>query len=251
MMHNWFECKVRYEKTLENGMQKKVTEPYLVDALSFTEAEARIIKEITPFITGEFEVANVAKAKINEMFWDDSADLWFKCKVNFITLDEKSGMEKKTASIIMVQASGFAEALKSLVDGMKSTMADYEIAAINETQIMDVFPYNGDYEREEVEMLNYNGRSIEASVSSIEMLGLLLKAKKLVTLSRNNDPEGFAEVKSQILAQSQNKKSKYLSSAINLAKEASTDEHRIWFLGTAALMIEEYGAKKGGEDVTE
>ena len=107
MMHNWFECKVRYEKTLENGMQKKVTEPYLVDALSFTEAEARIIKEITPFITGEFEVANVAKAKINEMFWDDSADFWFKCQVNFITLDAKYGMKQKTAMIIMEQSTVF------------------------------------------------------------------------------------------------------------------------------------------------
>ena len=133
-----------YEKTLENGMQKKVTEPYLVDALSFTEAEARIIKEITPFITGEFEVANISKAKINEMFFDDTADRWFKCKVNFITLDEKSGMEKKTASIILVQATEFADALKALTDGMKSTMADYEIATITETTIMDVFPYSAE-----------------------------------------------------------------------------------------------------------
>ena len=78
MMHTWFECKVRYEKTMENGMQKKVTEPYLVDALSYTEAEERIIKEITPFISGEFEIVRVMKARINEMFFDDSADRWFR-----------------------------------------------------------------------------------------------------------------------------------------------------------------------------
>ena len=143
-MHNWFECKVRYEKTMENGIQKKVTEPYLVDALSFTEAEARIIKEITPFIQGEFEVANVSKSRINEMFWDDTADRWFRCKINFITLDEKSGMEKKTASVIMVQASTFADALKALTEGMRGTMADYEIAMIKETMIMDVFPYQAE-----------------------------------------------------------------------------------------------------------
>ena len=141
MMHTWFECKVRYDKTLENGMQKKVTEPYLVDALSFTEAEARIIKEITPFINGEFEIANIKKARINEMFFDENGDRWYKCKVNFITLDEKSGMEKKTASNMMVQAADLPQALTGLTQGMLGTLADYEVASITETQIMDVYPY--------------------------------------------------------------------------------------------------------------
>lgn len=140
-MHTWFECKVRYDKTLENGMQKKVTEPYLVDALSFTEAEARIIKEITPFINGEFEIANIKKEKINEMFFDENGDKWFRCKVNFITLDEKSGMEKKTSSCMMVQASDVQEAQKGLVQGMLGTLADWELEAIKETKIMDVYPY--------------------------------------------------------------------------------------------------------------
>jgi chlorite dismutase len=144
MMHTWFECKVRYDKTLETGMQKKVNEPYLVDALSFTEAEARIIKEITPFISGEFEVANIKKARINEMFFDESGDKWYKCKVNFITLDEKSGTEKKTASSIMVQAADLKQALDTLVTGMSGTLADYEVAAITETAIMDVYPYTAD-----------------------------------------------------------------------------------------------------------
>ena len=85
MMHNWFTCKIRYEKTMENGMNKKVTEPYLVDALSFTEAESRIIEEMTPFISGEFEVSGVAKANYNELFTseEESADRWFKCKLWF------------------------------------------------------------------------------------------------------------------------------------------------------------------------
>ncbi|MGL5772544.1 MAG: DUF4494 domain-containing protein, partial [Bacteroidales bacterium] len=82
-MNNWFECKVRYEKTIENGMLKKVTEPYLVDALSFTEAEARIIKEVTPFITGEFTVSDIKRAKISEIFEDETGDRWFKAKVQF------------------------------------------------------------------------------------------------------------------------------------------------------------------------
>ncbi|MEG1617004.1 MAG: DUF4494 domain-containing protein [Bacteroidales bacterium] len=144
MLHTWFECKVRYDKTLENGMQKKVTEPYLVDALSFTEAEARIIKEITPFINGEFEIADIKKAKINEMFFDESGDRWYKAKVNFITLDEKSGVEKKTASNMLVQASDLPKALQGLIQGMLGTLADYEIASITETMIMDVYPYSAD-----------------------------------------------------------------------------------------------------------
>lgn len=96
-MHTWFECRIRYEKVMENGMQKKVTEPYLVDALSFTEAEARIIEEMTPFISGEFVVADIKRANYGELFPsnDEQDDRWFKCKLVFITLDEKSGAEKK------------------------------------------------------------------------------------------------------------------------------------------------------------
>ena len=91
-MHTWFECKIQYEKTMENGMNKKVTEPYLVDALSFTEAEARIIEEMTPYISGEFTVSDIKRAKYSELFFaeDAESDRWFKCKLTFITLDEKS-----------------------------------------------------------------------------------------------------------------------------------------------------------------
>ena len=107
MMHTWFECKIRYEKVMENGMNKKVTEPYLVDALSFTEAEARIIEEITPYISGEFTVSDIKRANYSELFpsEEDAADRWFKCKLFFITLDEKSGAEKKTSTQVLVQAA--------------------------------------------------------------------------------------------------------------------------------------------------
>lgn len=138
---NWFECKVRYEKTMENGMIKKVTEPYLVDALSFTEAEARIIKEITPFMTGEFTIANIRRANISELFFDETGDKWFKCKVMFVTIDERSGAEKKTASFMLSQAIDFETSLRNLKEGMKGTMADYAIASITETAIMDIYPY--------------------------------------------------------------------------------------------------------------
>ena len=141
-MHTWFECKIRYEKTMENGMIQKVTESYLVDALSFTEAEARIIEEVTPFITGEFTVSDIKRANYSELFVSDeeAADRWFKCRLFFITLDEKSGAEK-TASFVLVQAADLRDAVRKLDEGMKGTMADYQIGAVTETAIVDVYPY--------------------------------------------------------------------------------------------------------------
>jgi len=143
-MHNWFECKVSYEKVLENGMQKKVTEPYLVDALSFTEAEARIIEEIKPYISGEFTITDIKRAKLSELFFNDNGDRFFKAKIMFITLDEKSGTEKKTAAQMLAQASDIKEAMKVVEKGMEGTLADYTIASLTETPIMDVFPYSED-----------------------------------------------------------------------------------------------------------
>lgn len=142
-MNEWFECSVRYEKTLENGMQKYVSEPCLVEAMSFTEAEQRFIEEIQPFMAGEYEVKAVAKRKISELFEDDKelADKWFKCKVAFVTLDERSGIEKRKMQTMMVQASDLRGAVKRLDKGMEGTMADYEIVSVSETAIMDVFHY--------------------------------------------------------------------------------------------------------------
>ena len=142
-MHTWFECKIRYEKTMENGMNKKVTEPYLFDALSFTESEGKCIEEITPFISGEFTIADIKRVKYSEVFFsgEESADKWFKCKLVFITLDEKSGAEKKTSTQVLVQAADLRDAVKKLDEGMKGTMADYQIASVTETAIMDVYPY--------------------------------------------------------------------------------------------------------------
>ena len=136
----WFECKVRYERMTENGTVKKVNEPYLVDALSFTEAETRIIEKMTPFISGDFSISAVKKTRISEIFFDDRGDRFYMVKVNFITLDEKTGTEKKSSNLILVQSSDFAGALNKFEEGMKGTLADYEIASITETPLMDVFP---------------------------------------------------------------------------------------------------------------
>lgn len=143
MLHTWFECKIKYEKTMDNGQVKKVTEPYLVDAINFTEAEKRIIEEMTPFMTGEFQVADIKRARYAELFETpgDEADRWFKCKLTFVTLDEKSGAEKKTSQNVLVQASDLRGAIKRLDEGMKGSMMDYVISSVAETPIMDVYHY--------------------------------------------------------------------------------------------------------------
>ena len=138
-MATWFECKVKYDKMTEDGSQKTVTEPYLVDALSFTEAEARITEEITPFISGEFKVTAVKRTNTAEIFWKEGGDKWYKVKVNFCTIDEKTGKEKKTPNYMMVQAIDFKDAYDVFMEGMKGTMADFEISQIVETMIMDVY----------------------------------------------------------------------------------------------------------------
>ena len=140
-MHKWFECTIKYEKQLEEGKVAKTTERYLVDALTFTEAEARIIKEMKPFISGEFEVANINPQKYSELFWNEKCDKWFKTKVNFIVLDEEKGVEKKVANYMLVQANDLKEARELLVEGMKGSQADWEIASISETKIIDVYKY--------------------------------------------------------------------------------------------------------------
>lgn len=142
MMVNYFLSTVRYEKTMENGLNKTVSEQYLFDALSFTEAEARTIEELKPYISGEFTIPQIVKPRISELMLseDVSADRYYKVKVSFITLDEKSGAEKKTNSFILVQASDFKNAYDRFIEGMKGTMADYEIVSIVETQILDYYP---------------------------------------------------------------------------------------------------------------
>lgn len=143
-MHNWFQCKVKYEKNAQDGGVVKTSEAYLVDALSFTEAEERINEEMRPFISGEFLVSDIKREKINELFTNDAGDRWYRSKVNFISLDEEKGVEKKIAATMYAQASTLKEALEVIEKGMKGTLADYEIAAIVETSIMDVFPYKAD-----------------------------------------------------------------------------------------------------------
>ncbi|MCR5299160.1 MAG: DUF4494 domain-containing protein [Paludibacteraceae bacterium] len=145
-MFNWFECKVKYEKQAEDGAIKSTSETYLVDAQTFTEAEARIVLETKAFASvavGELSVENIKRIKIAEMFnmHDESADRWYRSKVNFITIDEKKGVEKRTSCAMMVKGKDIQEALKELEKGLSTGASDYEIVNISETPIMDVFEY--------------------------------------------------------------------------------------------------------------
>ncbi len=134
---NWFECKIRYEKVMEDGLQKKVTESYVVDALSFSEAEERIIEEMSSYISGEFE------ASYKEIFFsdDEMADRWYKAKLQFITIDEKTEKEKRSSVSYLVQAGTFNGAVKNIDEVMGGTMIDYVVASVAETTLMDVFEY--------------------------------------------------------------------------------------------------------------
>jgi hypothetical protein len=139
----WFECKIRYEKTQEDGMLKKVTEIYTVDALSFTEAEQRIMEEMSSYISGEFEVADIKKAAYKEIFFSDEemADRWYRAKLQFITIDEKTEKEKRSNVTYLVNAGTLNGAVGNIDTVMGGTMIDYAIAAVAETQLMDVFEY--------------------------------------------------------------------------------------------------------------
>ena len=140
---NWFICDIRYEKVMEDGLEKKVKEPYVVDALSFSEAEERIIEEMSSYISGEFDVQEIDRAPFKEIFFSDGDmdDKWYKAKLQFITIDEKTQKEKKTNVTYLVQAGSFDGARKNIDEVMGGTMIDYRIAAVSETNIMDVFEY--------------------------------------------------------------------------------------------------------------
>lgn len=138
-MSHWFECKAKFDRLTSDGTQKRVSEPYLVDALSFTEAEARITEELKPYISGDFVVDTVKKVNIAEIFRDDRGDRWYKVKYNIINIDEKTGNERRAAVNTLVQASDFQGAIDNFMNGMKGTLADFEIHTVTETAIMDVF----------------------------------------------------------------------------------------------------------------
>ena len=147
----WFECKIAYEKVMEDGLQKKVNENYVVDALSFTEAEKRIMEEMSSYISGEFTIKDIKIAPYKEIFFSDDelADRWYKAKLEFITIDEKTEKEKRSAVNYLVQAGTLKGAVGNIESVMGTTMIDYVIASVAETKLMDVFEYGKQEQKDE------------------------------------------------------------------------------------------------------
>lgn len=139
----WFETKVRYDRTTEDGQNKKVTEAYTVEALSFAEAESVITKEISNYINGEFDVKAITCAAYSEIFFSDvdTDDRYYRVKLAFITLDEKTEKEKRTIVVYLVQAASLDKARAYIKEEMNKTMNDYEVVSISETPLLDVFEH--------------------------------------------------------------------------------------------------------------
>lgn len=139
----WFECKIRYEKVMEDGTPKKVNEVYVIDALSFSEAEERIMEEMSSYISGEIELVDVKIAPYKEIFFANNnlTERWFKAKVVYITIDERTQREKRVPVMVLVNAGNINSAIKNTDEVMGGTMIDYAITAIQETKIFDVFEY--------------------------------------------------------------------------------------------------------------
>lgn len=182
MSATWYECKVKYRKIDENGVQKITTEPYLVDALSYTEAERRINEEMSAYVSEEFKITNIKVANYAEIHPFEKADSWFRSKVSLIAYDEESGKERKTNMYLLVQANDVKEAYDNTIHAMKNTMGDYTIPAISESLIMDVFPY-------------FSGE--EGSVEELEKFNAI-KASK-IEIDTMEDPLDIEEVDSEII----------------------------------------------------
>ena len=137
----WFECTVSYEKVQENGTQKRITEKYVVEALSFTEAEANITNQIVNCVSGELKVKGIVPAQYSEIFFSDAASdgYWFKVKVKFITIDEKTSIEKYTNGVYLVQGSDISSAKANIEKELNKSIADCNLSGISETKIIDVF----------------------------------------------------------------------------------------------------------------
>jgi len=150
-MNTFFEVKVKYQKIASDGKEKSVTETYLLDAVSFTEAESRTHKELEPYIAGDFTVTAMKIADFSEIIPNEDGDRWFKTKVTFITIDEEKGVEKKSNTYLLVQANNTVEAVASVNTAFADSVSDFEIPTVSESPIVDVFMYAEPEESEGVE----------------------------------------------------------------------------------------------------
>lgn len=148
-MNNWYECKVKYLKIDESGKQKSVSELYMVDAVSFTDAESRITSELQECAgLGEFTVVSIKTTKYSEIVPNESGDRWFKCKAVFISFDEEKGVERRSSTNMLVQATDVKDAFETLSKALSTSISDFEIPAIQESQIVDLFGILHDFNKE-------------------------------------------------------------------------------------------------------
>ncbi|GJM61099.1 DUF4494 family protein [Persicobacter diffluens] len=146
-MNNWFLCKVKYRKEDDKGILKNISEAYLVDALSFTEAESRIHEELGSVIRGEFQVTNMSKSRIVDVFEYPDTDNWHKCKVTYVMIDEEAKKEKKVSNLMIVSAANVKEAYERIQESLSSMLVPFQIPEIAETPIVEIFKYKSPDQR--------------------------------------------------------------------------------------------------------
>lgn len=146
-MRTWFLCRVKYAKESEQGLLKNVSEQYLVDAVSFTEAEARIYDMLGSVIRGDFQVTNISKSNIVDVFFYEDIDVWYKCKVSYVVADADSGKEKKVTQYMLISAHHVKEAYDRIHESLNNMLVSFNVPDITESPIIEIFPY----EREEEE----------------------------------------------------------------------------------------------------
>lgn len=147
-MNNWFTVKVKYTKQLDNGALKRVSEPYLLAAMTFTDAEARIYEELGQIIRGEFNVVGITRTEIHDIFAYDDADVWYKCKVRYESMDADTEKARKVNQNFLVSASSVKEAFERIQESLSTLMVDFEIPSIIVSPIVEIFPYAEELDRE-------------------------------------------------------------------------------------------------------
>ena len=140
-MNSWFTVKVKYTKQLENGTFKRVSEPYLLAAMTFTDAEARIYEELGSSIRGEFQVTGIARTDLHDIFQYDDAEQWFKCKVTYDRLDEDGEKAKTISQNFLVSAAQVKEAYERIEESLATLMIDFNVVSITASPIVEIFPY--------------------------------------------------------------------------------------------------------------
>lgn len=161
-MNSWFTVKVKYTKQLDNGALKRVTEPYLLAAMTFTDAEARIYEELGTSIQGEFIVNGISRTELNDIFAYDDSGIWFKCKVQYENFDADTEKSKRVSQNFLVEANSVKEAFERMSESLKGLMVDFQIPSIIQSPIIDIFPFNEDLDKE------ISRKPIEVTVPEIE-----------------------------------------------------------------------------------